>query len=606
MTTLLAVNAFGALVLLGIVFSILISRSRWVLLPGLLGFVYVLFWGVWQVADMMTGVGINQSVLFHFFSGTEDADYRQFLKEIVVFAGFVTLAVSVLAGSVFQAWRNRVAAKPVSRASGFLPSLIGCGVVIIGWLISPWHLNLLALKDSYVALDADQTRKLRAMYDTSPRRITSDKNLVVLYLESVESTYFDERLFPELLPALRERRGESLHFSGIAQTPGTGWTIAGLVNTQCGLPLATPGAGDNDMGRVRYFLPKAKCLAEHLQDNGFRTVYMGGASGKFAGKDRFLEQHGFDVVRDKEYFSTWKGMAESEFSGWGAYDDELLEGVFDEFVTLSEKQEPFALFALTMDTHHPHGHISPSCRGVRYRDGKLKSLNALACADRLVSRFIDRVRASPWAADTTLVVLSDHLAMVNDATPLIEKAKRRDNLLMVFDSDIAPGERRVQGTMLDVGPTLLSLMRADTAALGFGRSLLEPGRSNQAYSRDYFASDDVMEYLSFSRTLWDMPQVVGQIRSDGDKGILLGGNQFEAPFFSVLNESNKVIELYFYNFSQHLADLQEGVRYLYARECEEVKSPNPGICLVAGLKGVGEKVFSSTELVEGVSALEAF
>jgi phosphoglycerol transferase len=515
MEILFDVNALGILVLMGIVVSIRASRSSWVILTGLLGSIYVLVWGVWQVADMMTGVGINQAVIFHFFSGTEDADYRDFLKEMAVFAGFVTLSVSILVLSVAKAWRNRFYQRPASPRHGLLPPLIGCLVVAVGWLAAPWHQNMLALKDSYVTLDASQIRKLRALYDTAPRSIAGDKNLVVLYLESVEATYFDEDIFPGLLPALQELRRESMTFSGIAQTPGTGWTIAGLVNTQCGLPLAPPGVGNNDMDRIQHFLPDAKCLAEHLQDNGFETVYMGGSSGEFAGKDRFLEQHGFDVVRDKQYFNQWQGIGDSEFSGWGAYDDELLDGVFDEFVALSKKPEPFALFALTMDTHHPHGHISPSCHDVQYADGNMKALNALACADRLVSHFIDRVRASPYFADTTLVVLSDHLAMVNDAKPLIDQADQRENLLMVFDRDIAPGLRRVQGTMLDVGATLLSLMKTDTTDLGFGRSLLESNEANDAYSRDYFVTGDVMEYLSFSRTLWEIPKVVIEIGSDG-------------------------------------------------------------------------------------------
>lgn len=515
MEILFGVNAFGILVLVGIAWSIVASRSRWMILTGILGSIYVLFWGVWQVANMMTGVGINQAVIFHLFSGTQDADYRDFLKEMVVFAGFAIVSLSILVLSVAKAWRNRFHQRPVSSKNRFMPPSIGCLVVAVGWLVAPWQENLLALKDSYATLDASQLRELRALYDTAPRAIAGDKNLVVLYLESFETTYFDEDIFPGLLPALQERRKESLTFSGIAQTPGAGWTMAGLVNTQCGLPLATPSGSHNDMGGVQHFLPAATCLAEHLQDNGFQTMYMGGASGEFAGKDHFLEQHGFDVVRDKEYFSQWQGVGDSEFSGWGAYDDELLDGVFDEFVALSKGPEPFALFALTMDTHHPHGHISPSCRDVQYADGKMKSLNALACADWLVSRFIDRLKASPYFADTTLVVLSDHLAMVNDATPLTVQADERENLLMIFDRDIAPGKRQVQGTMLDVGATLLSLMNTDTTALGFGRSLLEPRGAKGAYSRDYFVTGDVVEYLSFSRTLWDMPKVIGQVGSDG-------------------------------------------------------------------------------------------
>ncbi|MGC3874709.1 sulfatase-like hydrolase/transferase [Halomonas sp. GXIMD04776] len=607
---LIAWHALGVVIVLGLLILIVSTRSTWAIVLGALGFVYTLFWGVWRVADMMTGVGINQSVIFHFFSGTEGADYTQFWREIVVFTAFVSLAVLFLLLPLITTWQRRRSQyieppRPGRFAVHGLMASLTLGVLLVGagWLASPWHQNIVALTHTYSTLDDDQERRLEALYNTDRRSLSRDKNLVVLYLESVESTYFDERLFPDLLPQLQELRSESAYLSGIEQTPGAGWTIAGLVNTQCGLPLVTPGAGANEMGKVAHFLPKAKCFAEYLGENGFDTVYMGGSSAKFAGKGRFLEQHGFDTVRDKHYFKEWQ-QTKGKFAVWGAYDDEVLESTYAEFVELSKKETPFALFALTMDTHHPHGHISPSCQEVRYRDGDIKTLNALRCADRLVSRFIERVRHSPYYQNTRLVVLSDHLAMVNDAQEIIEQADKRENLLMVFDSDVAPGERRVQGTMLDVGATLMSLMGADKTALGFGRSLLEPEpASAPAYTKDYYTSGDVTPYLSFARGLWGMPTVSGEIRSSGHE-ILLGDNRLEAPFFSVLNEHNKVVELYFQNFAEHLDGLKEGARYLYALECQESREAIAGVCLVSGLKGAGERVFPSSELINGVLASE--
>ncbi|WP_053070725.1 sulfatase-like hydrolase/transferase [Halomonas sp. PR-M31] len=608
-------HALGVVIVLGLLILIVSIRSAWAIALGVLGFIYTLFWGVWRVADMMTGVGINQSVIFHFFSGTEGADYTQFLREIIVFTAYVSLALLFLLLPWVMVWQRRRSQRLDHGSSsrhdtyhdlkyGSTISLaLGCLLVGAGWLASPWHQNILALTQTYSTLDSDQERRLEALYNTDRRSLSRDKNLVVLYLESVESTYFDETLFPDLLPQLRAQRSESAYFSGIEQTPGAGWTIAGLVNTQCGLPLVTPGAEPNEMGNVAHFLPKAKCFAEYLGENGFDTVYMGGSSSEFAGKGRFLEQHGFNTVRDKHYFKEWQ-QSKGKFAVWGAYDDEVLESTYAEFVELSKKETPFALFALTMDTHHPHGHISPSCKEVRYRDGEINTLNALRCADQLVSRFIDRVRSSPYYQNTRLVVLSDHLAMINDAQTLIEKADKRENLLMVFDSDVAPGERQVQGTMLDVGATLMSLMGADKTALGFGRSLFETDSINApAYTRDYYTSGDVTQYLSFARGLWGMPTVKGEIRSNG-QGVLVGDNRLEAPFFSVLDEQNKVVELYFQNFAEHIDSLKEGARYLYALECEETRSADVGVCLVSGLKGAGERVFSSSELVNGILATD--
>lgn len=612
--SLTAWHALGALIVAGLVLLIVRIRSRLALVLGVLGFVYIFFWGLWLVSDRMTGVGINQSVVFHLFSGTHGADYSQFGTEIALAVGFFALAVALLALALGVGWRSGKATRHSlslgnarhRRPSGVaVPLVLGCLLVGAGWLTSPWHRDILDLANSYARLNGDDEKRLQALYAGEPRAVGTDKNLVVLYLESVESTYFDEDLFPGLLPNLRRLREASTYFTGIAQTPGAGWTIAGLVNTQCGVPLATPGPDVNDMGRVRQFLPKAKCLAEHLADNGFRTVYLGGASGEFAGKGRFLEQHGFADVRDKTYFQTRRGASADDVAGWGAYDDELLDSAYREFVELSQKGEPFALFALTMDTHHPHGHISPSCDGMNYGDGSLKTLNALRCADQLVGRFIQAIRTSPHYANTTLVVLSDHLAMVNDAKHLVDKAVKRENLLMIFDSALAAGERHVEGSMVDVGASLLDLLGAEDTRLGFGRSLLAPrDGSSAAYSAAYHASGDVTDYLGFARGLWDMPSVVGRIRSDGNGSVVLGGNLMDAPFFSVLDSQNQVVELYFYDFARRIDELKEGGRYLYALECEESRHAVAGVCLVSGLKGVGEKVFSPSELLDGVRAAD--
>lgn len=597
------IHALEGFVVLCLFYLIARSRSRLAIVLGVLGFFYVFLWGLWVVSDMMTGVGINQSVIFHLFSGTEGADYSQFLEEVAVAVAFLSLALAILVFSLGVGWRAR---RSPERRARMRPLVLGIALLASGWLVSPWHHDFMTLADSYARINSEQAKRLDTLYVTEPRTIANKKNLVVLYLESVELTYFNEALFPGLLPNLNRLREASLSFSGIEQSPGAGWTIAGMVNTQCGIPLVTPGAGINQMGHVQHFLPEAKCLAEILAANGYHTVYIGGASGEFAGKGGFLRQHGFMEVKDRAYFQTERPLPESAFSGWGLYDDTLLDIVHEEFVTLSAEDGPFALFALTMDTHPPNANVPPSCVGLEYGDGSRKALNSLRCTDRLVGAFIEKIRRSPYYENTTLVVLSDHLAMVNDAKALLDKAQRRENLLMVFDTSLPPGERDVRGTMVDVGATLLDVLDASETRLGFGRSLLAANEVKPSYSSAFFADENLADYLSFSRQLWDMPSVVGRIYSDGNGGVVFGENLVDAPFFSVLDSQNKIVEIYFDDFAEKLDQLHQGARYLYALSCERARGGDSGVCLVSGLKGAGEKIFSPMELVEGVRAAELF
>src|SRR5699024_7906866 len=104
--------------------------------------------------------------------------------------------------------------------------------------------------------------------------------------------------------------------------------------------------------------------------------------------------------------------------------------------------------------------------------------------------------------------------------------------------------------------------------------------------------------------LWDMPSIIGRIYSDGNGGVILGKSLVDAPFFSVLNSHNKVVEIYFDDFAEKLGQLQQGARYLYALSCENTRDAESGVCLVSGLKGVSETIFSSGELGRGGRAAE--
>ncbi|RYE26661.1 MAG: hypothetical protein EOP48_35025, partial [Sphingobacteriales bacterium] len=79
-------------------------------------------------------------------------------------------------------------------------------------------------------------------------------NIVWIYAESFERTYMDEATFPGLTPDLRELEKSSLSFPDISQIGQSGWTIAGIVASQCGIPLVTTGSNGNSMKDMPSFL----------------------------------------------------------------------------------------------------------------------------------------------------------------------------------------------------------------------------------------------------------------------------------------------------------------------------------------------------------------
>ena len=69
-----------------------------------------------------------------------------------------------------------------------------------------------------------------------------------------------------------------------------------------------------------------------------------------------------------------------------------------------------------------------------------------------------------------MVVLSDHLALKNTASSLLEKGDRK-NLFYIFKKDAPNQLIDKTGSMFDVTPTALSLVGTDILGLGLGRNL---------------------------------------------------------------------------------------------------------------------------------------
>ncbi|QAB16803.1 hypothetical protein Leucomu_01630 [Leucobacter muris] len=134
--------------------------------------------------------------------------------------------------------------------------------------------------------------------------------------------------------------------------------MAGIVSTQCGIPLRSGGAlGENvdlnELGsegnEVTSYLPNATCLGDVLAREGYRNVFMGGADADFAGKGAFFRSHGYDEVHDLQ---EWRAAGETEIrDDWGLSDRRLFERAREEVTRLHEGNQPFNLTLLTLDTH---------------------------------------------------------------------------------------------------------------------------------------------------------------------------------------------------------------------------------------------------------------
>jgi phosphoglycerol transferase len=325
------------------------------------------------------------------------------------------------------------------------------------------------------------------------------RNLVLVYAESLENSYGHAPFEPGLLKELElDGRPGVQAFGQFVQHAGTGWTMAGLVATQCGLPLKPLGiVGHNMLGeQAGHFLPGARCIGDVLADAGYRNVFLGGASLAFAGKGRFLQEHGYARVTGRE---EWLARnPQQAMNEWGLNDDALLDAALQEWGALQESGQPFLLTLLTVGMHPPSGFLSPRCEGQHHH-----MADAIRCTAKLLAAFLDTARQRGLLRDTDVVIVGDHLSMPNSLWPQLKQVPNRS----IFNRIVADRRlvlQRASVNHFDWAPTLLNLMGFGLAQgrLGLGCTAIEPAKCQSVTSMDQIDAKLRAPSPAYERLWW--------------------------------------------------------------------------------------------------------
>ncbi len=393
----------------------------------------------------------------------------------------------------------------------------------------------------------------------------------------------------------------SINFTNIHQVVGTSWTIAGMTSALCGLPLVTPSTGEhspqgNSMSKMQTFYSGATCMSDLLHQEGYRLVYRSGSELSFAGVDKLYKTHHFDDIKGmKELKSGLKNPGYQ--TPWGLYDDTLLDIAFNDFKKLSARKQKFALFLSTMDTHHPYGHVSKSCKAQTYKDGANSMLNAVACSDELIARFIKQIQESPYGANTIIVVGSDHLSMHNMAIDDLMKGERRNQFMIIDPRQTEKKTIEKAGSTLDIGATLLPLLGYD-AKLGLGRNLLA---KEESLVESFSNADKLINawHREIGR-FWEFPKIEKEIRIDmKKKAVVLGKNSYSFPVLLRINDTFEVnpffeVKLKFFETTKlygYLNDFTFDESFLWVDACarianvDESVNPKTKYCMAYGKLG---------------------
>ncbi len=308
------------------------------------------------------------------------------------------------------------------------------------------------------------------------------RNLIYIFLESMETTYFSKEqggaLNNCITPELFQLAEENVNFSqndsvgGFFATSGTTWTIGAMVGHSSGLPLKLPpGLGGNDYGQDETFLPGATTLSDVLHDNGYYQALMVGSDASFGGRKQYYSSHGIDKIYDL-YTAREDGIVPPDYHvWWGMEDVYLFQYAKQELLKASANDQPFAFSLLTVDTHFPGGYICSACPDTYSNQYE----NAIACSSKQVLEFVQWLQQQDFYENTTIVLAGDHPTMDGE---YITSIAAKDDARRMYNCIINPAsqpvrEKNREFSTLDLFPTTLGALGCviDGDRLGLGTNL---------------------------------------------------------------------------------------------------------------------------------------
>lgn len=472
-------------VLLGFLGILLFTSSRWML-------------ATWAHLDM-------EELVYHLKAPLEGTS-KDVLWSYVWSCGMISFAVLAILIALFIILRHR---KKVEI-------ILGCICIALGIALSSY-----SLYNVWTTLDIDTYLHIQNSYSTliednyvNPSQTTitfpeKKRNLIYIYLESMESTYSDKKdggaYDHNYIPALTTLALNNINFSnsdklgGAYTTPGTTWTMGGLFAQTSGLPLKLSIQG-NEMAYQDSFFPQLSTLGDVLNEAGYKQYFMMGSDAAFGGRKNYFTSHG-DYEIDDYYWAISEGLIpEGYYQWWGYEDAKLFEYAKDKLTEISKNDEPFNFSMLTVATHFEDGYKCDECDEKQYGDDHYGMV--IDCSSDRVTEFVEWIKQQPFYENTTVILSGDHLTMDSDFCENIDEDYQRSTYNAILNSPITPvKEKNRLFTTMDMFPTTIASLGAviDGDRLGLGTNLF----SDKETLAEQLGFEELNRQLSMSSRFFD-------------------------------------------------------------------------------------------------------
>ena len=307
------------------------------------------------------------------------------------------------------------------------------------------------------------------------------RNLIYIYLESMEATYSDTAnggaYSDNYIPRLTKLAEENEDFEGNGDTinggivlPGTNWTCGAMFSQTSGLPLELP-IDENQIKNSDEFFPQLTTMGDILEQEGYINVVQMGSSADFGGMSSYYTKHGNYIIHDYDYAKKEGLIPQDYYEYWGYEDEKVFEFAKKDLTELAGKGQPFNYTMFTIDTHFEDGYV---CRLCDNKFGDNQYANVISCSDCQVTDFVRWIQQQDFYNNTTVVITGDHTTMDADFCAYIDSNYQRKTYTCILNSAVEPQikEHREYST-IDLFPTMLASLGVEMSSdrLGCGTNL---------------------------------------------------------------------------------------------------------------------------------------
>ena len=256
------------------------------------------------------------------------------------------------------------------------------------------------------------------------------------------------------------------------------------------------------------------------QFNGYEKLYFLGGSANWANIRGVFQAN----IKDLKIFEEGSYKTENRADVWGIDDYELFKESDKELKKLHEQNKPFIAYIQTASNHIPFTVPDKKESYIPFSDDNISDdllkesgfksvaqLNALRYLDFNIDRFLKRAKESGYYKNTVFVFFGDHNTAMNRTDKFTNEydlnIQLQHALFFIHAPEIvAPREISKNGKLIDMFPTVMSLIKMNHTNYTLGKNLLDTISTKKTSSFVYLkikgepAVGLVQDSLYYSRT----------------------------------------------------------------------------------------------------------